>query len=311
MRAKLMLLPGNAVGERLCGIAEEVLTDVSGSFGHSFSLLREKIGESSIRAYDTPLTEETVEACAAADAVLLGDTDCPGVDTLLLSLGAPFRARSFALKNGRFLLVQAAALDAKTLGEVMQKAFELAKAEEMPFFYVAPSGKAVQDYQAAIGVRKAEFPTVPVTELTPPQAVDQLVHAPETLGVFVVPPYAGSMLCAMATALHGAPMLLFDACESKRAFIYAPVVSLDAQENDELNPMGMILAVARLLRGALKLEKEADCVEAAVRNVLDAGWRTPDMSGGNETVGTYRMLQLVADQINLAGEFLRPQGGKR
>ena len=313
MRAKIMLLPGNDIGERLCAIAEEVLTDVAVAFGHTFSLLREKIGESSIRAYDTPLTEETVNACLMADAVLLGDTDCAGADTLLQALEIPYRMRTFALKgNGRncFYLLMTTDTDAATIGSTMQKAFELAKLEDMPLSLVFPSGKSALDFRAALHVRESDFPTVKATELTPPKAVDVLVHAPDMLGVFVVPPYAGSMLCAMATTLHGAPMMLFDACEGKNTSVFAPVVSLDTQADDEINPMGMVFSIARLLRDALSLEREADCVEAAVNNVLAAGWRTPDMFGAKETIGTYKMLQLISDQINLAGEFLTPHGGK-
>ena len=48
MHAKIMLLPGSARGEALCRCAEQVLTDVSAAFQHSFSLLREKIGEQSL-----------------------------------------------------------------------------------------------------------------------------------------------------------------------------------------------------------------------------------------------------------------------
>ena len=73
MHAKIMLLPGSARGEALCRCAEQVLTDVSAAFQHSFSLLREKIGEQSLQAYQEPLTEEAVAACEKSQAVLLGD----------------------------------------------------------------------------------------------------------------------------------------------------------------------------------------------------------------------------------------------
>ena len=49
MHAKIILLPGSQTGERLCSVAEEILTDISVSFGHTFSILRDKIGEASER----------------------------------------------------------------------------------------------------------------------------------------------------------------------------------------------------------------------------------------------------------------------
>ena len=58
-----MLLPASAPGEKLCGYAEQILTEVSAAFQHSFTLKREKIGEKSMAAYNEPLTDEAVEAC--------------------------------------------------------------------------------------------------------------------------------------------------------------------------------------------------------------------------------------------------------
>ena len=45
-----------------------------------------------------------------------------------------------------------------------------------------------------------------------------------------------------------------------------------------------ILSAAMMLRYSLGLEKEADCIEAAVDKVLDAGWRTADIAGDTGTV---------------------------
>ena len=75
MHAKIMLLPGSARGEALCRCAEQVLTDVSAAFQHSFSLLREKIGEQSLQAYQEPLTEEAVAACTSRRASV--SSTCP------------------------------------------------------------------------------------------------------------------------------------------------------------------------------------------------------------------------------------------
>ncbi len=312
MRSSLLLLPGHAVGEALCAVAEEVLTDVAVAFNHSFLIRRDKIGVSSVRAYDTPLTEETVDACEQADAVLLGDTNVAGAEDLLQSLDIPCKTRTFSLKDARrFYIVQTVSLDIKTLGDAVQYAYELAKTEELPLSYVSPSGKAAMDFKAAVHVRERDYASVITTELLPPKAVNKLLYSPEKVGVFVVPPYAGSMLNTMATAVYGASMMLFDACESRKHFVYAPVVSEDAKADDALNPIGMVLASAQLLRDALHLEREADCVDAAVRNVLAAGWRTPDMAGGSEAISGRQILRLILDQIELAGELLSPQGGNR
>ena len=68
---------------------------------------------------------------------------------------------------------------------------------------------------------------------------------------------------------------------------------------------GIILACAMLLRYSLGLDKEADCVEAACRNVIAAGWRTQDMAEpGKPAIGCQGLGELICQQIELAGEII-------
>lgn len=67
---------------------------------------------------------------------------------------------------------------------------------------------------------------------------------------------------------------------------------------DLANPIATILSAAMMLRYSFDLDKEADAVEQAVRQVLKDGYRTGDiMSDGCEKVGTTRMGDLVAERI--------------
>lgn len=50
-----------------------------------------------------------------------------------------------------------------------------------------------------------------------------------------------------------------------------------------VNPTGTILSVAMMLRYSLNLPKEADAVELAVKNAIDGGVRTRDISGSAST----------------------------
>jgi 3-isopropylmalate dehydrogenase len=50
------------------------------------------------------------------------------------------------------------------------------------------------------------------------------------------------------------------------------------------NPLGAILSAALLLRHSARMEQEARNVESAVRTVLDAGHRTPDLQRETGTV---------------------------
>lgn len=64
------------------------------------------------------------------------------------------------------------------------------------------------------------------------------------------------------------------------------------------NPIGMILSVAMMLRHSLGLEKEATTIEQTVDNVLEEGYRTPDIfSEGKNEVNTSTMGSAIADKI--------------
>ena len=72
----------------------------------------------------------------------------------------------------------------------------------------------------------------------------------------------------------------------------------DIAGQDIANPLATILSAAMLLRYSLDLDKEADDVESAVRAVLAAGYRTPDiMSEGCQKVGCSQMGDLVVKTL--------------
>lgn len=80
MEANLVLLPGDGIGPEVVGAAVEVLRSVESSFGHRFSLQEQMLGGCAINSYGTPLPEETLAACQAADAILLGAVGGPEWD---------------------------------------------------------------------------------------------------------------------------------------------------------------------------------------------------------------------------------------
>ena len=64
------------------------------------------------------------------------------------------------------------------------------------------------------------------------------------------------------------------------------------------NPIAAILSASMLLRHSLGLEDEARIVETAVGDVLDEGYRTPDIHvDGTDLVGSEEMGDLIAERI--------------
>lgn len=80
MEKQIVLLPGDGIGREIMESAKLVLEKVAKSYGHTFTFREHAIGGAAIDQYDTPLPEETIEACKDADAVLLGAVGGPKWD---------------------------------------------------------------------------------------------------------------------------------------------------------------------------------------------------------------------------------------
>ena len=69
---KIVLLPGDGIGPEIVGVAVRVLKDCAARFGHRFDFAEFPFGGCAIDATREPLPAETLAACQAADATLLG-----------------------------------------------------------------------------------------------------------------------------------------------------------------------------------------------------------------------------------------------
>jgi 3-isopropylmalate dehydrogenase len=82
MGVHLVSLPGDGVGPEVTAVALEVLTAVCAQAGIELEVEERLIGGRAIDATGTPLPAATLEACRAADAVLLGAVGGPKWDHL-------------------------------------------------------------------------------------------------------------------------------------------------------------------------------------------------------------------------------------
>ena len=77
MEARFVILPGDGIGPEVAVEAVAILEKVADRFGHSFGFAEHLIGGAAIDAVADPLPAATLEACRAADAVLLGAVGGP------------------------------------------------------------------------------------------------------------------------------------------------------------------------------------------------------------------------------------------
>lgn len=80
MDANIVLLPGDGIGPEIVREGAKVLGRVAERFGHSFSFESQQIGGIAIDQVGDPLPAATLEACRAADAILLGAVGGPKWD---------------------------------------------------------------------------------------------------------------------------------------------------------------------------------------------------------------------------------------
>lgn len=79
---KIVLIPGDGIGEEIIAAAKKVCDVAFDRAGVKAEWIDKKAGGASIDAYGIPLTEDTIEACKAADAVLLGAVGGPKWDNV-------------------------------------------------------------------------------------------------------------------------------------------------------------------------------------------------------------------------------------
>jgi 3-isopropylmalate dehydrogenase len=77
---KIVLLPGDGIGPEIVRVAVRVLKDCAAEFGHNFELTEYPFGGCAIDSAGTPLPAETLAACRAGDAILLGAVGGPKWD---------------------------------------------------------------------------------------------------------------------------------------------------------------------------------------------------------------------------------------
>ncbi|GAB4570433.1 MAG: 3-isopropylmalate dehydrogenase [Anaerolineae bacterium] len=80
MEARIVVLAGDGIGPEVTAEAQQVLEAVGERFGHRFEFEPHLLGGCAIDATGTALPEETVAACQAADAILLGAVGGPKWD---------------------------------------------------------------------------------------------------------------------------------------------------------------------------------------------------------------------------------------
>ncbi|HOX88951.1 MAG TPA: 3-isopropylmalate dehydrogenase [Burkholderiaceae bacterium] len=146
-------------------------------------------------------------------------------------------------------------------------------------------------------VQRAHYPDVELEHMYVDNAAMQLVKAPKKFDVVVTGNMFGDILSDEAAMLTGSiGMLPSASLNERRQGLYEPShgSAPDIAGQGVANPLATILSAAMMLRYSLDEAASADRIEAAVKSVLAAGLRTPDIwSEGTNKVGTVQMGDAV------------------
>jgi 3-isopropylmalate dehydrogenase len=146
-----------------------------------------------------------------------------------------------------------------------------------------------------------EYPEVTVEHVYVDACAMHLMTNPRRFDVILTENLFGDILSDEAAVIAGSLGMLASASVGGHVDIYEPVhgSAPDIAGRDIANPLGAIASAAMLLRHTARLEQEAQDVESAVSNVLEAGYRTADLRGGrgSRIVGTAEMGALVSESV--------------
>ena len=145
------------------------------------------------------------------------------------------------------------------------------------------------------------YPEVTLEHMLVDNCARQLVKNPAHVDVILTENMFGDILSDEASMVTGSIGMLASASLNDTKFgLYEPShgSAPDIAGRDIANPIATILSASMMLRYSFDLDKEADAIEEAVRQVLREGYRTVDiMSEGCKQVGCKEMGSLLADRI--------------
>ncbi|WP_447974163.1 3-isopropylmalate dehydrogenase [Nitrospira sp. Kam-Ns4a] len=145
-----------------------------------------------------------------------------------------------------------------------------------------------------------DYPDVELTHMYVDNCAMQLIRNPRQFDVLVTTNLFGDILSDEAAMLTGSIGMLPSASLGAYKALYEPIhgSAPDIAGKNLANPIATIASVGMMLSYTFKLDKEAEAVERAILQVLDAGYRTKDIySPGTTLVGTMQMGDAIAARI--------------
>lgn len=146
-----------------------------------------------------------------------------------------------------------------------------------------------------------DYPEVKYEHMLVDNCAMQLVKSPSQFDVVLTENMFGDILSDEASMITGSIGMLASASLNETKFgMYEPSggSAPDIAGQNKANPIATIFSAAMMLKYTFDLDKESLAIEAAVKKVLEEGYRTCDIiSEGKELVSCTKMGNLISERI--------------
>lgn len=184
---------------------------------------------------------------------------------------------------------------------VARVAFELARKRKRKLTSVDKANvlETSQLWRATVNEVAAEFPDVTLEHQYVDAMAMHLMNRPKDFDVVLTENLFGDILSDESGVITGSLGMLPSATVGGKINLYEPIhgSAPDIAGKGLANPFGAIMTIALLLRHTANLEKEALAIETAVRQLLEEGYRTPDLVRGKDHGYTVLSTKEVGEKV--------------
>ena len=253
------------------------------------------------------LYNELRKACPLRDEII-GD----GFDMIIvreLTGGLYFGARKTEMVDGVITATDTLTYNENEIRRIAKRGFDIAMKRRKKVTSVDKANvlDSSRLWRKVVEEVAKDYPEVTYEHMLVDNCAMQLVKDPKQFDVILTENMFGDILSDEASMVTGSIGMLSSASLNDTKFgLYEPSggSAPDIAGKGIANPIATILSAAMMLRYTFDLDKEADAIEAAVKQVLKDGYRTIDIMPQEDAkkayvtqVGTSQMGDLICERI--------------